>query len=119
MRSEKDPVLWAHVMRWFIPGQVLRGILMATALFPFLDTLLAWPFLKRFISIAGIYLIFGYWAGSVPGLGNIEGMVYMRPEFTLPMHLRVQPETLLQGLALGAWIAWWISEGKRRAGAKD
>ena len=37
MRTEKDPVLWKHVMKWFIPGQILRGMLMALTLFPFLE----------------------------------------------------------------------------------
>lgn len=113
MRTEADPILWKHVVTWFVPGQILRGILMAAVLFPFLDTFLKWNFPKRFLSIAGIYLVFAFWGAAGAVVGNIEGLIYLRPEFTLQMHLRVQPEILLQGLALGAWIAWWIPERRR------
>src|SRR5262245_10959678 len=51
MRTPAEPEVWKHVMTWFIPGQVLRGVLMATVLYPFFDTLKAWGWGKRFLSI--------------------------------------------------------------------
>jgi len=109
MRTEADPALWSHVMRWFLPGNMLRGILMALALFPFLDRLTSWPFGKRFLSLAGLYLIFGFWATAVAAPGTLEGMVYMRPEITPYAHVTVQPEIVVQGLAFTAWLAWWVA----------
>ena len=108
MRTPAEPEVWRHVMIWFLPAQVLRGLLMAAALFPFLDTLLAWGAGKRFLSLAGLYLIFGYWASAVAAPGTIDGVVYMRPEITTRAHLLVQPEILLQGVALAAWVSWWL-----------
>src|SRR5262249_39310974 len=53
MRTPAQPELWKYVMTWFIPGQVLRGVLMAAVLYPFFDTLKAWGWCKRFLSPLG------------------------------------------------------------------
>lgn len=108
MRTEAEPELWRHVMVWFLPAQILRGLLMAIALFPFLDTIVNWNLAKRFIVIAGIYLVFGFWASAVAAPGTIEGLVYLRPEFTLSVHLKVQPEIIAQGLLMSVWLAYWV-----------
>jgi hypothetical protein len=108
MRTEAEPELWGHVATWFLPAEFLRGLLMAGALFPFFDTLMTWSFGKRFLSISGLYLGLGFWAATVAAPGTIEGMVYLRPMFTTWVHLRVQPEIIFQGLALGAMVALWM-----------
>ena len=51
--------------------------------------------------------IFLFWAAAVAAPGTIEGLVYLRPEFTWAVHLRVQPELLLQLAFFSAWVAWW------------
>jgi hypothetical protein len=109
MRTEADPETWGHVIKWFFPANVLRGLLIACVLYPFLRMLNTWRFRRRFISIAGLYLVFGFWAAAVASPGTLEGMVYLRPEFTPSVHLAVQPEIVVQGLALAAWLAWWIT----------
>lgn len=108
MRTEAEPEIWRHVMIWFLPAQVMRGLSMAVALFPFLDALVGWNLAKRFLAIAGVYLIFGFWASAVAAPGTIEGLVYLRPEFTLSVHLTVQPEIIAQGLLMSAWLAYWV-----------
>jgi hypothetical protein len=108
MRTQADPDLWASAMTWQIPGQLLRGFLIAAALYPFFDTLASWNFRKRFCAIAGLYIILGFWASASPMPGTIEGMIYLRPQFTPYVHLMVQPEIIAQGVALGAWVAWWM-----------
>ena len=109
MRSPAEPELWKHVMTWFIPGQALRGVLMAAALYPFFDTLKGWGWDKRFLSISGLYLVLGYWASAVAAPGTIDGLIYLRPEITPYAHLMVQPEIVVQGLILGAWVARWMA----------
>lgn len=111
MRTEAEPEIWRHVMVWFMPAQVLRGLLIAAVLYPFFDTLRKWVFWKRFLSVASLYLVIGFWATAVAAPGTIEGMVYMRPEITAYAHIKVQMEIVIQGLALGAWIAWWMVRG--------
>jgi hypothetical protein len=113
MRTQAEPDLWSHVMTWFIPAQVLRGALIAAALYPLFDTLSAWSFSKRFFSIAALYLVLGFWAAAVAAPGNIEGLVYLRPTITPYAHLMVQPEIVAQGLALGLWMAWWMAPRPR------
>ena len=108
MRTEAEPELWGRVVTWFLPAQFLRGFLMAAALYPFFNTLTNWSFKKRFLSISGLYIVLGFWAAAVAAPGTIEGMAYMRPIFTPLVHLKVQPEILLQGLALGAIVAFWM-----------
>jgi len=115
MRTEAEPDLWAHVMRWFLPAQFLRGILMAAVLYPLFDTLKAWPFGKRLLWIASVYLVFAFWATAVAAPGTIEGMVYLRPPLTGLVHLKVQPEIILQGLGLAALTAGAMIEAPRRA----
>jgi hypothetical protein len=108
MRTPTEPELWTHVMTWFIPGQVLRGVLIAAVLYPFFDTLQSWGWGKRFLSISGLYLVLGYWASAVAAPGTIDGLIYLRPEVTPYAHLMVQPEIVVQGLILGAWVARWM-----------
>lgn len=114
MRTQAEPHLWNHVMTWFIQGQILRGLLIATVLYPFFDTLKEWVFWRRFLSIAGLYLVLGFWASAVAAPGTIDGIIYMRPEITPYAHLMVQPEIVGQGLALGAWVAWWMAPKPRQ-----
>lgn len=108
MRTQAEPDLWTYAMTWQIPGQLLRGFLIAAALYPFFDTLVGWNFRKRFFVIASLYIVLGFWASTSPMPGTIEGMIYLRPTFTPYVHLMVQPEIIAQGLALGAWVAWWM-----------
>ncbi len=108
MRTPAEPELWKHAMTWFIPGQLLRGVLIAAVLYPFFDTLRAWGWGKRFLSISGLYLVLAYWASAVAAAGTIEGLIYLRPEITPYTHLMMQPEIVGQGLIFGAWVARWM-----------
>ena len=105
MRTEGEPQLFSHVVRWFLPAQILRGLLIAAVLYPFFDTLKVWPFVKRWLVIGALYIVLGFWAATVAAPGTLEGMVYLRPFITPEVHLKVQPEIVLQGLALAFLIA--------------
>ncbi len=114
MRTEAEPALWGHVVQWFLPAQILRGVLIAAILYPLFDTLKAWPFGKRFLLIASLYVVLGFWAATVAAPGTIEGMVYMRPFTTPYVHLKVQPEIIMQGLALALLIAGAMMESPEK-----
>jgi hypothetical protein len=109
MRTPAEPELWKHVKTWFLPGQVLRGILMAALLYPFFDRLKAWGWGKRFLSISGLYLVLGSWASAVAAPGTIDGLRYLRPEITPYAHRMVQPEIVVQALILDAWVSRWMA----------
>jgi len=115
MRTEAEPALFHHSVRWFLPGEFLRGLLIAAVLFPLFDTLKSWRFGKRFLVIAGLYIVLGFWAATVAAPGTIEGMVYLRPFITPYVHLAVQPEVIGQGLALGLLIAGAMTEAPEKA----
>jgi hypothetical protein len=109
MRTPAEPALWAHVTRWMLPFQVLRGVLIALVLYPFLGTITRWSYAKRLAAIAGLYIVLGQWASTVAGSGTIEGWLILRPEFTSPnVVVKAMGEGLVQGLALSAWVARWV-----------
>lgn len=110
MRTPADPQLWSHVTRWMLPAQVLRGLLIAIVLFPFVPTLSGWNYWRRVATLAGLYVVLGQWASTVAGSGTIEGWLILRPEFTEPrIVLAAMAEGLIQGIALAAWLAWWMT----------
>jgi hypothetical protein len=49
LRTEADMGLWAHVVNWFLPAEILRGILIAAVFYPLYDMLKSWSNLKRFL----------------------------------------------------------------------
>ncbi|HZP01009.1 MAG TPA: hypothetical protein VFD30_12005 [Terriglobia bacterium] len=105
LRTEADPALWGHVVRWFLPAEILRGLLISIVLYPLFDVLKTWAFTKRWLLISALLVGLGFWAAAVPAPGTLEGMIYMRPFITPAVHLRVQPENILQGLALAFFVA--------------
>ena len=107
--------MFHHAVRWFLPAEFLRGILIAAVLFPLFDTLKSWRFGKRWLVIAALYIVLGFWAATVAAPGTIEGMVYLRPFITPYVHLAVQPEIIGQGLALGLLIAGAMTEKPQKA----
>lgn len=105
LRTPGEIQLWQHVTTWFLPAQLLRGVLIGLALSPFLPSLRRWSVWQRTVAIAGLYLVIGFWAGAVAAPGNIEGLVYVRPEFSIDVFLRVQPEIIVQGAAMSFLVS--------------
>ena len=75
----------------------------------------AWRFLKRFLYVASVYLVLGFWAATVAAPGTLEGMLCMRPFITPEVHLRVQPEIILQGLGLALFVSGAMMEPPEKA----
>jgi hypothetical protein len=106
MRTPDQTDLWRHVTIWMLPFQILRGLLIAAVLYPFLSCLHAWPYWKRAATIASLYIILGQWASTVAGSGTIEGWLILRPEFTsFPIVIKAMVEGFVQGVALSLWIS--------------
>ncbi len=108
MVTQEDGELWNKVLVWIVPGQILRGILIGLVLYPFYSLLNSWTYQKRFLAIASIYIVIGFWASAVAAPGTIDGIIYMRPEITIMTHLKVQIEIIIQGLLMSAWISKWM-----------
>jgi hypothetical protein len=118
LRTEVEPELWGHVANWFLPALFLEGLLIAAVLYPFFDTLMTWGFGKRSLSLSALYLVMGFWAAGVAAPGTIEGLVFLRPMFTPLVHLKVQPEMILQGWGLGALVAFWMGPPQEMPAAR-
>jgi hypothetical protein len=116
MRTESEPQLWAHAMRWMIPGQLIRGIIMGLALLPFMAVLVRSSILQRGLMISLMYSVFSHLSAAGPTTSNIEGFIYFRPEyFTTKTFLLTQPEIIVQSLALGFLFALFTNiKGIRR-----
>lgn len=110
MRNPEESDQWIHVSRWFFLGQVIKGILMGLALLPFYYTLMEMKRSKRFLVLLGIYVIFGFWAAFVAAPGNIEGLIYLKPDIGLKGHLFIQPHMLLQALLISGWLSMWMGK---------
>jgi hypothetical protein len=105
LRTPAETELWQHVTTWFLPAQLLRGVLIGLVLSPFLVLLRGWSVWQRTVALTGLYLVIGFWAAALAAPGNIEGLVYLRPEFTFDVVLLVQPEIVGQGVAMSLLIA--------------
>lgn len=100
------------VQRWFLPAQIVRGVLHAVALFPLRDALLD---MRRSggLLVASLLLLIGAIAGIS---GAIEDWVYSTT-FHLGLFMAHLPEIVLQTLAYGYLLLAWerCVERKRSA----
>jgi hypothetical protein len=114
LRTPGEADLWQHVTTWFLPAQLLRGALIGLVLSPFLPLLRSWSTIRTAMIVGGLYLVFGFWAAALAAPGNIEGLVYLRPELSsLDVVLLVQPEIIIQGVAMALLVAIGISRLER------
>ncbi len=103
LRSEADPTLWRHVMTWQFPVLFARGLLIALALLPFRAALSSFALPNRILTLFVLFFVLLHLAAAAPSPSNLEGIVYMRPEFIgVGPFLLTQPEMILQSL-LFAW----------------
>lgn len=107
MRMANDPLPWPHVMKWQIPEQVLRFFLFAAMTLPFLTTWKNWRFARRTWTILVGCFVLAYFAATVPSGSNIEGFIYMRPEFVEGGFWKGQPEAIIHSFLMSTIVADW------------
>ncbi len=117
IRTMATPGLWEQAMAWQIPGQLLRGLLMALVFIPLLSKLEELSLLRRYVFIAGLLFVFAHLAASAPSPGNIEGALYMRPEFVTAGFWASQPEMIAHSLFGGFLIARFMVKPAKQAKA--
>ena len=107
LRSEADSSLWAHVNQWQIPLLFLRSLLIALVLLPFAKTLAAFSFKKRLAVLFGLVFVLAHFAAAAPSPGNLEGIVYMRPELIdTTTFLLGQPEMIAHSLLFATGVTY-------------
>jgi hypothetical protein len=106
--GDGDGELWDQARALMIPFQIIRGILLASVLYPFYDQILNFGFKKRMILIWAYITIVAGVASGLPAPGNLEGILFMKPVITFDIHLEVFSELFLQGLVFSAIFSKWI-----------
>jgi len=112
-RSPEDRTLWAHVTRWVIPAQIIRGLLIGLGLLPFYFYLMQMKRSKRFLVLFTLFISLGLWASASAGPGTIEGLIHIRPDVPLYAHLIIQPSLILYTILTALGISMWM--GKRKS----
>lgn len=109
LRDMSDPLERKHVERWFFPAQLVRGTLLALILLPILAALDELSFVLRFLFFFGFLFVGTHFASAAPCPDNIEGLVYMRPQFLRGgSMLKFQFEMVLYSLTVAGMVAWLL-----------
>jgi len=98
------------VQRWFLPAQIIRGVILGLALFPLRTAFLGMGRLGG-LAIASLLLLIGTIAGIS---GVIEDWVYSTT-FHLGLFLAHLPEITLQTLLYGYLLLAWERNAETRA----
>ena len=109
LRSESNPAEWAHTNLWLIPGLLFRALLISLVLLPFVETLRKMAFWKRAGLLFALLFVLIHIAAAAPSPGNIEGLIYMKPELAnVTSFLLTQPEMIFQTLLFALGVSWVI-----------
>jgi len=105
--GEKDES--GRVKRFFLPAQLLRGLLMSLVLYPVMPLLGDISFAARFAFFFGLMFIYTDFAGAVPFPHNIEGFVYMKSRYLQKkMVWKLYFEIIIYSLLFAFFVAWLL-----------
>lgn len=109
LRDMEDPAESSHVQKWFLPAQLLRGVLISIVLYPLLPALAELSFGLRFAFLGGLMFIITHLASVAPAPDNIEGFVYMKARFfSRSSFARFQMEMVLYSVPFAGLAAWLL-----------
>jgi hypothetical protein len=98
-----------HVEKWFLPAQLVRGILMSVVLYPILGMLGGISFMMRALFLGGLMFIYTDFACAVPFPHNIEGFVYMKPRYIQgKVSGKLYLEMLIYSVIFGLAASWFL-----------
>ena len=98
-----------HVHKWFLPAQLLRGLLMSIVLYPVIGLLGDISFGLRFLFLAGLMFVYTHIACAAPCPDNIEGFVYLKDRyFKKSTFLKFQFEMITYSLLFGLTAGWFL-----------
>jgi len=120
LRSESNPAEWSHTNLWLVPGLLLRGLLISLVLLPFVETFKKMAFWKRTGIIFALMYVLIHLAAAAPSPGNIEGLIYMKPQLVgMTPFLSTQPEMLAQCFLFALGLSWILRpSANKTAGRK-
>lgn len=99
----------SHVTKWFIPAQLVRGLLMSIVLYPILGLLGETSFALRFVFLFGLMFIYTHLSCAAPCADNIEGFVYMKDRyFKKSTFIKFQFEMITYSLLFSLLAGWLL-----------
>ncbi len=99
LRDMRDPEESSHVTKWFLPAQLIRGLLLSFVLYPILPLLSDISIIHRAAYLFGMMFIYTHIASAAPCPDNIEGFVYLRRQyFKKSSFVKFQTEMALYSL---------------------
>lgn len=99
LRDMSDPEESRHVQIYFLPAQILRGLLMSVVLYPILNTIGDLSFVLKFIFFSSLMFVYTHIAAVSPFMDNIEGLVYFKKNYlTKKFFLKFQLEMLIYSI---------------------
>ncbi len=108
-RDMSDDVESKHVHKWFIPGQILRGLLLSIILYPVIGPLGELTFVMRYAFFAGLMFVYTHLACAAPCPDNIEGFVYMKKRYiTKSSFFKFQYEMVIYSLLFGFLVSYFL-----------
>ncbi|MDD4364057.1 MAG: hypothetical protein PHD33_07650 [Atribacterota bacterium] len=109
IRDMSDETDRKHVTKWFMPAQLLRGLLMSFALYPILGLLGNISFIFRFIFFSSLMFIYTDFSSAVPFPNNIEGLVYMKSRYQKKnLFWKLYYEMIIYSLLFSILTSWLL-----------
>lgn len=105
LRDMSEKAESRHVSRWFLPAQIVRGVLMSLVLFPLLPSIAAQSFGLNIAFFSGLMFVYTHLAAVSPFMDNIEGLVYFKKSYLAKKSfVKFQAEMVLYSLLFGVLI---------------
>jgi len=104
MRPSDDPMVALA-----IPGQIIRGFILAFAIYPFRSTILEKPL--GWLKLFSLMFILTSIGAVIPGPGTLEGFFYTYFDFSNP--LMGLPEITVQMLGFSWLFCYWQNKNRK------
>ena len=99
LRDMSNPEESKRVSKYFLPAQIIRGVLMAIVLLPLLDAIRELSFFSMFVFFSGLMFVYSHFAAVSPFIDNIEGQVYFKENYLIRKYfMKFQIEMVLYTL---------------------
>lgn len=109
LRDMSVPEENSYVSKWFLPTQLVRGLLLSIVLYPILGFLGELSFALRFLFLAGLMFVYTDLAAAVPFSHNLEGFVYLKSRYVRRDILwKLYLEMVIYSLLFGAVAGWFL-----------
>jgi len=109
VRNMSDESDKRHVEKWFLPAQIIRGLLLSMVLYPILGLLGDVSFVIRFLFLSSLMFIYTDVGSAIPFPHNIEGLVYMKPKYLKRKAMgKLYLEMIIYSIVFGLLTSWFL-----------